>query len=470
MDSLNEAIQWLTKREAALSALAALVVIVGVVLSPLGIGIRRLLSGARKSSNGDASDVETVSPVAQPSAGSHFQKPSIAVLPFVNMSHDAEKEFFADGMTEDIIRGLSCDSRLVVIARSSTFTYKGKSVDIRTLGNDLGVRYVLEGSIRPVGDRIRISLQLNETEAGSNVWADKIDRPISEIFDVQDEVVETIVTTLCSSLGVAESARAQRQRPEDLDAWALCAQAEVLFFAQPDGQTYQRAEALARRATELDPGYAESWALLGWMTSSRIIWGLSEDPAQDAIDAIALVDEALRIAPNDPTVLGYCGIAASWIGEATTGIGYLERSLTLNPNNANAQLALGFALWADSRPREGLSHLLKFKERWSKDPSYALGIFFVSFCHLALDDFSECERAAREAVKHFPGFAWGYLIIAIALSATRRDAEAQKQMRTVYQLEPSWTRQHVEDVWRLQLRNPESADRMVSLLHAVWID
>ncbi len=157
-------------------------------------------------------------------------KPSIAVLPFVNMSDDKSQEYFADGMTEDIITGLSCDSRLFVIARNSTFAYKGQSPDIRTVGKELGVRYVLEGSIRPIGDRLRITVQLIDTASGAHVWADRIDRPVAEIFAIMDEVVDGLVTALCSNLGVAESHRAARQRPEDLQAWALCAQAEVLCY------------------------------------------------------------------------------------------------------------------------------------------------------------------------------------------------------------------------------------------------
>lgn len=476
MESLTEGIRWLTEHEAALSAVAALVVILGVLLSPIGIGFRRFFVGNPNSASKnepdtvDSSGTSGMLSTAELSVTPSFHKPSIAVLPFVNMSQDADKEFFADGMTEDIITGLSCDSRLSVVARNSTYTYKGQSADIRMVGSDLGVRYVLEGSIRPVGERFRITLLLSETDTGSNLWAEKIDRPISEIFDVQDEVVEIIVTTLCSNLGIAESIRAQRQRPEDLNAWALCAQAEVLFFTQPDGKTYQKAEALARRATEVEPGYAVSWALLGWMTSSRIVWGLSTNPADDASAAISLVDEALRLAPNDPTVLGYCGIAASWIGEANKGIGYLERSLALNPNNGNAQIALGFALWTDSKPQEGLDQLLRYISRSPKDPSTAMAIFFVSFCHLSLRNYQESEIAARESVKHFSGFAWGYLSIAMSLSAMERDIEAQREMETVYQLEPTWTLKHVEDVWRLQLRDPTSANYMIKLLHAVWTD
>ena len=158
------------------------------------------LASHRRAAPGTAPVIEDLDDIAD--------KPSIAVLPFVNMSDDKSQEYFADGMTEDIITGLSCDSRLFVIARNSTFAYKGQSPDIRTVGKELGVRYVLEGSIRPIGDRLRITVQLIETTSGAHVWADKIDRPVAELFDVMDEVVDGLVTALCANLGVAEAKRA----------------------------------------------------------------------------------------------------------------------------------------------------------------------------------------------------------------------------------------------------------------------
>ncbi|MBL4708469.1 MAG: hypothetical protein JKY48_08540 [Flavobacteriales bacterium] len=238
MESINEIFNWLSEHEAGFSALAALVVIIGVTLSPLGAGIRGLLSRNNKtiSSAIDAqttgtSDTSTREATNAPSPPQNTDKPSIAVLPFVNMSDDKDKEFFADGMTEDIITGLSCDSRLFVVARNSTFAYKGQSPDIRTVGQELGARYVLEGSIRPIGERLRITVQLIDSSSGMHVWADKIDRPVAELFDIMDEVVDNLVTALCANLGVAESHRAQRQRPEDLQAWALCVVRGSLFLA-----------------------------------------------------------------------------------------------------------------------------------------------------------------------------------------------------------------------------------------------
>jgi len=321
MESINEILRWLNDNETALSALAALVVIVGVVLSPFGAGIRRLLSGRSASRKNEVSiseateKKETNIPATQDFHNSPppliTDKPSIAVLPFVNMSDDKSQEYFADGMTEDIITGLSCDSRLFVVAPNSTFAYKGQSPDIRAVGNELGVRYVLEGSIRPVGERLRITMQLIETSSGMHIWADRIDRPKTELFDVMDEVVEELVTALCANLGVAESHRVQRQRPEDMQAWALCVQAEVLYFSQPGAKSVLQAEKLARRATGIEPGFALSWALLSYVISVRIAFGLSVDLAKDCTEALALVSKALELAPNDPTVLGHCGLSGS---------------------------------------------------------------------------------------------------------------------------------------------------------------
>ncbi len=304
-------------------------------------------------------------------------KPSIAVLPFVNMSDDKSQEYFADGMTEDIITGLSCDSRLFVIARNSTFAYKGQSPDIRAVGKELGVRYVLEGSIRPVGDRLRITVQLIETASGTHVWADKIDRPVAELFAIMDEVVDGLVTALCSNLGMAEGKRAARQRPEDLQAWALCVQAEVLYFSQL-GPTYlAEAEKLARRATEIEPGYAVSWALLGALYGERASAGLSVNLAKDAEEAMAFVNTALSLAPGDPVVLGYCGSAAITAGHAAQAIDYLARSLAINPNSSFARLYYGFALWADARPaEEGIAQLELFIRRSPKDPYVGLAYLF----------------------------------------------------------------------------------------------
>ncbi len=483
MEFFNIFVNWLNDNETALSAFAALVVTVGVVLSPLGAGLRGLFSKGGKQqkivepialdiANPETANPETPAPIAKDSPDTSPQpntdKPSIAVLPFVNMSDDKSQEYFADGMTEDIITGLSFDSRLSVTARNSTFAYKGQSSDIRSVGKELGVRYVLEGSIRPINDRLRITVQLIETESGSHVWADKIDRPVAEIFDIQDEVVDGLVTTLCSSLGVAEGQRAQRARPENLQAWALCVQAEVLYFSQANPETMEEAERLLRRATEIEPGYAASWALLAYMASMQIPYGLSDDLAKDSANVLSLVSKALRLAPNDPVVLGYCGCAVIWAGQVSQAIDYLERSLAINPNSNITRIFYGAALWADAKPEEGLVQLQLFIKRSTQDPYIGLGSFFISFCHCSLNDFLEAEEAARNCIRHQPGFAWAYFMLAISLAALGRDAEVSPQMQKVQQLAPSMTLQGLEDFWHHVIREPEQTEQFIALTRQAW--
>lgn len=396
--------------------------------------------------------------------------PSIAVLPFVNMSGEIDQEYFADGITEDIINGLSCDSRIFVIARNSTFAYKGQSPDIRSVGKDLGVRYVLEGSIRPINDRLRITVQLIETCTGTHVWADKVDRPTAEIFDITDDVVDGLITALCSNLGVAEAKRAARQRPEDLHAWALCVQAEAVYLLQPGGESLVAAEKLLLLATEIEPGYGASWALLAYLTSVQNAWGVSTDPAEDADKALSLASRALSLAPHDPMVLGYSGIAYTWVGQTALAVDYLERSLDINPNSGLCRLFYGAALWADGRPETGIDQLNLFLRLSPKDPNAGFAHHYLSYCYLALDNFQEAEQSARNAVKLIPGFAGGYFQLAMSLAALGHAAEAQQQIAKARDIVPSRTREALEESWRLAIRKPEQAEKMVTLLRMAWTE
>jgi len=277
------------------------------------------------------------------------------------------------------------------------------------------------------------------------------------------------VTALCSNLGVAESNRAQRQRPQDIKAWALCVQAEVLYFTQPDRKGFLEAERLARRAADIEPGYAVSWALLGLMASSRMIWGLSVDLIKDAGEALLMASKALRLAPNDPTVLGYCGYAATWAGQAPQAIDYLQRSLIINPNS-NSRLYYAGALWVDARPEEGIAQLEIFIRRSPKDPYIGVAYLYLAWCYLSLKDFQQAEQSARTCIKHLPGFAWGYLLLAMSLSALGREDEARQKIEQVHTLERALTRQKVEDFWNHMLRKPGQAEMFIALLRHVWSD
>jgi adenylate cyclase len=425
---MSDLFNWLAANESGISAIAAMMAIIAgvvVVLSPLGAGVRGFFSSGRKIGNDQSqpvldlpsTDVQTKGITPPPLI---TDKPSIAVLPFVNMSDDKSQEYFADGMTEDIITGLSFDSRLSVTARNSTFAYKGQSPDIRTVGKELGVRYVLEGSIRPINDRLRITVQLIETDSGNHIWADKIDRPTAEIFDIMDAVVDDLVTALCSNLGVAESNRAKRQRPENLEAWALCVQAEVAVLLQMDSKAIVEARKLAQQASEIGPDYAISWALLSFLIGMDIVYGHSTDLDEDSEQAFSLISKALRLAPNDPIVLCYCGFAAIFAGKANQGVAYLERSLAINPNSSFSQFVYGAALLFDGRLDDSIAHLELFIARAPKDPYINLAYYYLACAYSLLQDFRNSEQAARNCVKHSPGYPWGHLVLGLALEGQDR--------------------------------------------------
>ena len=216
--------------------------------------------------------VQAGTPAPQPVAALPLpDKPSIAVLPFQNMSGDPEQEYFADGMVEEIITALSRIRWFFVIARNSTFTYKGRAVDVKQVGRELGVRYVLEGSVRKSGNRIRVTAQLVEAETGNHVWAERYDRDLADIFAVQDEITERVVAAIEPELYAAEQVRSQSKPPDSLDAWE-CVIRALSLIGQGTRDENTEAEALCRRAIAIAPGYGRAHSLLAWALLRRTVW------------------------------------------------------------------------------------------------------------------------------------------------------------------------------------------------------
>jgi TolB-like protein/class 3 adenylate cyclase len=283
---------------------------------------------------------ETAQPLALP------DKPSVAVLPFENMSGDPEQEYFADGMVEDIITGLSRSKSLFVIARHSTFTYKGKAVDIKQVGRDLGVRYVLEGSVRRSGNRVRISGQLIDAGTGAHLWADRFDSQLEDIFDLQDRVTSSVIGAIFPQLERAEIARAQRKPTESLQAYDyyLRALASLYRFTREENIEALR---LTKIAQGLDPEFALSYALGATCYTQRKGFGWGSDAAQEIAEARRLARRAIELDKDDPTVLAGAGQALAFVvGEVEEGAALVSRAITLDPNLAIARNWRGWIhLW-----------------------------------------------------------------------------------------------------------------------------
>jgi adenylate cyclase len=343
-------------------------------------------------------------------------KPSIAVLPFQNLSDDPEQEFFSDGITEDIITALSKLRWFFVIARNSTFAYKGKAPDIRQVARDLGVRYVLEGSVRRSGDRLRISSQLVDATTGAHVWAERYDRAVSDIFAVQDEIAENVAGSIESQVFTAESLRAQNKPPESLDAWGCVIRAMPYVWTWAAHDT-EIGLTLLKRAVEIDPNYARASSLLAWGYAARAHLGRA-DPTPELGTALGIARRAIELDWEDPwahLAMGYVHMVSR---RSELAIAELNEAIELNPSFAFAHMILGSAYGYAGLAEEGL-HQLSLATRLSpRDHLQAATLSTTGLCHLMAKRFVEAAVLERRAVQLRPHFgtAWRTLAAAAGLA------------------------------------------------------
>ncbi len=301
--------------------------------------------------------------VSQPYALPLPDKPSIAVLPFQNMSGDPEQEYFADGMVEDIITALSRFKSLFVIARNSSFTYKGKAVDIKQVGRELGVRYVLEGSVRRAGARLRISGQLIDAATGAHLWADRFEGDLQEVFDLQDSITTSVVGAIAPRLIQADVERAKRKAPESLDSYDLYLRGIALFVRRTPETTNQAME-LFRRAIDLNPEFG-----LAYIRAAACLWlrpriGGGPLTEQEVAEALQLATRALALADDDELVLGWASLIFAYLNdEIERGSDLVDRALAINPNLSNGWNARGWisvSLGDGARALDAFDRALRF--------------------------------------------------------------------------------------------------------------
>ncbi|MBM9593008.1 tetratricopeptide repeat protein [Roseitranquillus sediminis] len=270
-------------------------------------------------------------------------RPSIAVLPFTNLGGDHEHDYLGDGLTEDIITALARLRWLFVIARNSTFVYKGRAVDVRTVAGELGVRYVLEGSIRVARDRIRVTGQLIDAESGKHIWADRYDRQLTDIFDVQDDITQRVVAAVEPHLYAEEGTRAALRQPGSVDAWGLVARA-LQLINQIDRKGNAEAQELLHRAITLDPSYARAHALLSWALYWAVLCYWRPDREKGSEEAMAHAQKALVSDPGDPWGRMMLGLCLSSAGQHDRAVGELRAALSMNPSFALGHTGLGLTL------------------------------------------------------------------------------------------------------------------------------
>jgi adenylate cyclase len=340
-------------------------------------------------------------------------KPSIAVLPFQNMSGDSEQDYFADGVVEDIITGLSRLKWLFVIARNSTFVYKGQTFDVKKVGRDLGVRYVLEGSVRKAGNRIRLTAQLIDADTGAHVWADRYDGALDDIFDLQDQITTSVIGVVEPSLRRAEIERARRKPPENLDAYDLYLRAFPHAYANTpeDGQ---KALALLEDALRLDPTYSAAHGIAAWCHEQ--LYNRLGFREENKVAGLRHAEAAISYGGDDPTALCMAGFAIAMVGrDVETALNAIDRSLALN-----ASYATGFAFSSIVRAFSGqyetaVEHALRAIRLNPLDPMGAQPYISLTFAYLPLGRFEEAAAAAAKAIQLNPKFSYAHALNVICL-------------------------------------------------------
>ena len=346
-------------------------------------------------------------PPAECRAPPVLDKPSIAVLPFTNMSGDPGQDFVADGIAEDIITALARLRWLFVIARNSSFVYKGKATDVRQVAQDLGVRYVLEGSVRTAGQRIRITGQLIDAETGKHIWAERYDRDLQDIFAVQDDITERVVAAVEPHLYAEEGYRASSKPPESIDAWGLVARAWGLINSV-DGARNAEAQALLRQAVAMEPRYARAHALLGWAVFWAAYCYWNPERGDGYRQAAAHAQDALTFDSADPWARMLSGLCFSSGGQHDRALIELQTALDLNPSFALGRTAFGWALLRAGRFEEAIAETGRALRMSPRD---SLSGFYTSIHGLALlgaQRFREALPFLRASVAAFAGYAGHY--------------------------------------------------------------
>jgi TolB-like protein/Tfp pilus assembly protein PilF len=373
------------------------------------------------------------------------EKPSIAVLPFINMSGDAEQEYFSDGITEDIITALSRLRWFFVIARNSTFAYKGQATDVRQVGRDLGVRYTLEGSVRKCGRRVRITAQLMDAMAGNYIWADLYDRELVDIFGLQDEITTSVIAAIEPKLVAAEGIRAASRSIDDLDAWDLVARALSHFWKLTPVEN-EAAINILRQALEQHPNYAPAHSILAFSLLTSAYVGFTP-PGSDREYAAHLAQRALELDDGDPWAYMAFGYLAFTCRKTTEAIHHYQAALDLNPNFAAAHGHAGYALALNGQSDEALKRFEQALRMSPRDPFNSFFFLGISVAHYLAKRYQDAIQWARHAVQLRPGTPSSYRILCASLAQARQTEEANAAMRTLRQLQPevsiAWIKQSV---------------------------
>ena len=428
-------------------------------LTPTGIERTKQLESSDESSE------ESTAAVSQEQESPLNVLPnSLAVLPFANMSDDPEQEYFSDGLTEDIITDLSLIPGLFVIARNSTFSYKGKSVDVRLLGEELGVRYVLEGSVRKSADQVRVTAQLIEAVSGHHLWAKKYDRGLEDVFAVQDELTKEIVTALDVELVSGEKGRHQRSRVKNPEAREALYRGMAKFY-DFDKTSHAQAKNFFEQVTRLEPDSILGYVWQAQMCQMEIFFGRKEDEGSSLKKMEVFIEKALKIDDRDPLALGHAGMHQLFLGNHDQSIAFAKQALAEAPGMDSPYYSLGWFQMFNDTPLEGIENLkraMRLSPIVTAPRSTILGTAYRNAGQLEL-----AVATLENTVKRFPAFISGRVALASVYVLIGKEKEAKQEAREILRIDPAYTvaRYTTPNLYR----NKETMDRWAECLRKAGI-
>jgi adenylate cyclase len=360
------------------------------------------------------------------------EKPSIAVLPFVNMSGDADQDYFADGLTEDLITALAKFRWFFVIARNSSFAFKGRPTSVQQIGRELGVRYILEGSSRRSGERVRVTAQLVDAETGRHLWAERYDREIADLFAVQDEIVGRVVGAIEPEMLRTETLRARQKSPQELSAWDQIFRG-MWHFYQVTERDHLRARELFRAATATAPALAEGHTWLARVDAGILIYGWSKNPAADTAEGWQAAMRATRLAEADPYAHYALGIVSAAMGQPDRAAAEAQKAIDLSPSFALGWLLLGMSRLFAGRAAQAVEPLQRGLRLNPQDAQAFIWLQLLAFAHHLSGAREEGVQRAREAVAMRPESASGQAALACGLIRLGRGEEARAAVSALEQ-------------------------------------
>ena len=384
-----------------------------------------------------------------------MDRPSIAVLPFVNLSKDPEQEYFADGIVEDIISALSRFRSFLVIARNTTFTYKGRSVNVPQIGRELGVRYVLEGSVRRSGERIRITAQLIDAATGMHMWAEHYDGVVADVFDLQDQITASVVGSIEPSIRAAEIERARRKRPDNLDAYDLVMRALPYVWSLEYGDNCE-ATKLLEEALRLDPDYPSALSLAAWCRGQRVVYNWSTNIQEDKRETLRLAQAAAALAHDDPFILTVLGAALTITREFQRAASMLDRALSLDPNSAWAWNRSGWLRDYLDDPETAIDHFERSLRLSPFDPMAFNCEVGIGGAHFIARRYEAAAQWMEKALRSKPSAIWVHRTLAPAYALA---GELDKARDSVGELLKDYPEIRISEILQALAFSKEVLDR-----------